>query len=95
MGLSSRPSARQGFHKIDDYLGVLTALVIVELESWLVLRAAEKMQQMLGVTGMIAMARLMGFLMVCIGVQFLIDGLSAILRDPTFWSGLADAVRQT
>jgi multiple antibiotic resistance protein len=95
MGLSSRASARQGFDKIVDFLGVLTAIVIVALVSWLVLRAAEKMQQMLGVTGMIAMARLMGFLMVCIGVQFLIDGLSAILRDPTFWSGLADAVRQT
>jgi hypothetical protein len=31
--------------------------------------------------------------MVCIGVQFIINGLSAILGDPVFWSGLADALR--
>ena len=92
MSLSSQASAREGFDKVIDFLGVLTGITIVALVSWLVLRAAEKLQHVLGTTGMIAMARLMGFLMICIGVQFLIDGMSAILRDPTFWSGLADAV---
>jgi multiple antibiotic resistance protein len=94
MSLSSRASARPGFDKIVDFLGVLTGIVVVALVSWLVLRAAERLQRVMGPTGMVAMARLMGFLMVCIGVQFLIDGLSAILRDPTFWAGLADAVRE-
>ena len=94
MSLSSQASARQGADKIVDFLGVLTGIVVVALVSWLVLRAGERLQRVLGATGMVAMARLMGFLMVCIGVQFLIDGLSAILRDPTFWVGLADAVHQ-
>jgi hypothetical protein len=30
--------------------------------------------------------------MVCIGVQFVIDGFTAILQDPGFWSGLSRAV---
>jgi len=30
--------------------------------------------------------------MVCIGVQFIIHGLTAILRDPVFWSGVSQAV---
>jgi multiple antibiotic resistance protein len=94
MSLSSRASARAGFDRVVDFLGVLTGIVVVALVSWLVLRAAERLQRAMGPTGMVAMARLMGFLMVCIGVQFLIDGLSAILRDPTFWSGLADAMRE-
>jgi multiple antibiotic resistance protein len=93
MSLSSRASARVGFDKIVDFLGVLTGIVVVALVSWLVLRAAERLQRVMGPTGMVAMARLMGFLMVCIGVQFVIDGLSAILRDPALWSGLADATR--
>jgi hypothetical protein len=42
---------------------------------------------------MIALGRLMGFLMVCIGVQFIIDGLAAILGDPGFWAGLSQAIR--
>jgi len=35
----------------------------------------------------------MGFLMICIGVQFIINGLSVVLADPAIWSGLAEAVR--
>jgi multiple antibiotic resistance protein len=49
---------------------------------------------LLGATGMVAMTRLMGFLMICIGVQFIINGLVAITADPTVWAGLAEAVRQ-
>jgi multiple antibiotic resistance protein len=48
----------------------------------------------MGATGMVAMTRLMGFLMICIGVQFIINGLTAISADPTIWAGLAEAVRQ-
>ena len=94
MSLSSRASGRAGVDRVVDFLGVLTGIVIVAWTSWIVLRASERLQKVMGPTGMTAMGRLMGFLMVCIGVQFLIDGLSAILSDPTFWSGLAQALRQ-
>jgi hypothetical protein len=43
---------------------------------------------------MIALTRLTGFLMVCIGAQFIINGLTMILADPSLWSGLAEAVRR-
>jgi multiple antibiotic resistance protein len=56
------------------------------------LAAADRLHRVLGPTGMIALTRITGFLMVCIGVQFVIDGLTAILRDPGFWSGLSRAV---
>jgi hypothetical protein len=42
---------------------------------------------------MVALTRLTGFLMITIGVQFLINGLTMILDDPAFWSGLAEAIR--
>jgi multiple antibiotic resistance protein len=58
-----------------------------------VLRAAERFNRWLGETGTVALTRIMGFLMVCIGVQFIINGLSAILGDPVFWSGLAESLR--
>jgi hypothetical protein len=64
----------------------------VALLSFATLRASERLHRVLGPTGMIALTRLMGFLMVCIGVQFIIDGMTAILRDPEFWSGLSRAV---
>ena len=92
MSLSSQASARLGFERVLDFTAVLLAIVIVALLCFATLRAAERLQRVVGPTGMIALTRLTGFLMVCIGVQFIIDGLTAILRDPEFWSGLSQAV---
>jgi len=92
MSLSSQASARAGLDRVVDFAAVLTAILVVALLSFVVLRAADRLNRVLGPSGMIALTRLMGFLMVCIGVQFIIDGLTAILRDPEFWSGLSQAI---
>ena len=68
--------------------------MIVAVSSWLALRAAERFNRLLGVTRMIALTRLMGLLMICIGVQFIINGLMVIVADPTVWAGLAEALRR-
>jgi multiple antibiotic resistance protein len=94
MSLSSQASARQGWDRVVDFLGVATGILLVALVSWFTLRGAERFNRLLGATGMVAMTRLMGFLMICIGVQFIINGLVAITADPTVWAGLAEAVRQ-
>ena len=94
MSLSSQASARPGLQRILDFLGVSTAILLTALFSWFVLRGAERFNRILGVTGMVALTRLTGFLMVCIGAQFMINGLTMILSDPSLWSGLATAVRQ-
>jgi multiple antibiotic resistance protein len=92
MSLSSQASSRAGFDRLLYFIAVMTAIVIVSLLCYATLRAAERLHRVLGPTGIIALTRLTGFLMVCIGVQFIIDGLTAILRDPEFWSGLSRAV---
>jgi multiple antibiotic resistance protein len=46
-----------------------------------VLRAAMRLNTLLGATGMNAIARLMGFLLVCIGVQFVINGIVETVRS--------------
>jgi multiple antibiotic resistance protein len=94
MSLSSQASAKAGWDRIADFLGVATAILVVALVSWSVLRGAERFQRVLGATGMVALTRIMGFLMICIGVQFIINGLMVIVADPAIWSGLAEAVRQ-
>ncbi len=58
---------------------IITALLFA-LVFWLCLRGATKIVGFLGETGVDAMARLMGFLLVCIGVQFIINGISDLLR---------------
>jgi multiple antibiotic resistance protein len=93
MSLSSQASSRQGWDRIADFLGVATGILAVVVISWSVLRAAEKFNRVLGATGMVALTRLTGFLMICIGVQFIINGLAVVLGDPAMWNGLAEALR--
>ena len=93
MSLSSQASARAGWDRVAQFAGVATAILAIALISWFVLRAAEKFNRLLGATGMVALTRLMGFLMICIGVQFIIDGLSVVMADPAIWSGMAGALR--
>jgi len=93
MGLSSQASARPGLDRILDFLGVFTAILLTALISWFVLRGAERFNRIIGDTGMVALTRLTGFLMVCIGAQFIINGATMVLADPALWTGLVTAVR--
>ena len=48
--------------------------------SYIVLRAATRLDKVLGATGMNAMARIMGFLLICIGIQFVINGVLGVVH---------------
>ena len=58
------------------YLGVTAGLLIVVLIAFLVLRAASSLARFLGPAGIDAMTRIFGFLLIAIGMQFLLTGIS-------------------
>lgn len=58
------------------YLAIVLGMVITLVFSWLVLRAASVMVRYLGRGGIDSMTRIFGFLLVCIGVQFGLTGIS-------------------
>lgn len=64
-----------------DHLGVALGIVLVAFVSWLVLRSAPRIVALLGQTGMNALVRIMGFLLVCVGVQFIGLGVIQILSN--------------
>jgi len=57
---------------------VAMGIAITACISYVVLRAATRLQRMLGTTGIDAVSRIMGFLLICIGVQFVINGVLEI-----------------
>ena len=59
---------------------VAIGIAAIALISFLVLKAATKLHRVLGETGMNAFARIMGFLLICISVQFAINGVIEIVR---------------
>jgi multiple antibiotic resistance protein len=74
-----------------DYLAVGVGIVLVALFAWLVLRSATRVAQFLGVTGMNVVTRLMGFILVCIGVQFVSRGLIEGITLPSVAQALKAA----
>jgi multiple antibiotic resistance protein len=46
----------------------------------------------IGVNGMSALTRIMGFLLLCVGVQFVVNGVIGIATDPVFLRSIRDAV---
>lgn len=59
---------------------VLVFLVISVLV-WLCLRSSDFIMRRFGRSGIEAISRLMGFLLVCMGVQFAINGIIEVIRD--------------
>ena len=45
------------------------------------LKAATRLDKILGATGMNAMARIMGFLLICMGMQFVINGVMGVVES--------------
>jgi multiple antibiotic resistance protein len=58
------------------YVGVVLGITVTLFIAWLILRTAASMARILGPSGIDAMTRIFGFLLVSIGVQFLLTGIS-------------------
>jgi multiple antibiotic resistance protein len=73
-----------GAHSIWDHLAIAAGIALVIGISWATLRAARAVKQLLGEQGIDALTRIMGFLLVCIGVQFIGIGVIEVTSDPKF-----------
>lgn len=73
IGVSS--TAQQSEHVILNHVLVAIGIAITAFISYVVLKAATRLDRILGAMGMNAVARIMGFLLICIGVQFVINGI--------------------
>jgi multiple antibiotic resistance protein len=76
-----------------DYVAIVLGIVIVAVISYFTLRLSGQMVRLVGANGMNALTKFMGFLLLCIGVQFIVNGVIGIATDPALLqsirSGLA------
>ncbi len=61
------------------YGGALLSIFLTCIVMWLTLRSAQFASRLIGREGMDALGRLMGFLLVCIGVQFIGSGVRTFM----------------
>jgi multiple antibiotic resistance protein len=65
-----------------DYAAIILGIVIVAVISYVTLRLADQVVTLIGVNGMNALSKVMGFLILCIGIQFVVNGVLGIATDP-------------
>lgn len=77
IGMSAEVAAREiGGDRILGYISVGFGIILTALICWLVLRASGTVMRFFGASGIDALTRIMGFFLICIGVEFVAGGVS-------------------
>jgi len=71
-----------------DYVAIIAGILVVALLTWVTLRLSGRIVMLIGVVGVNAMTKIMGFLIMCIGVQFVVNGILGIATDPELLRGI-------
>jgi multiple antibiotic resistance protein len=75
-----------------DYIAIIAGIVSVAVLTYLTLRLSGRIVGLIGPVGVNAMTKIMGFLIMCIGVQFVVNGVLNIATDPELLRGIKDAL---
>lgn len=62
------------------YLVIFLVIVLVSFVCYIFLRLAHIISQKMGATTMMSFNRIMGFVLLCIGVQYIVNGVTPILK---------------
>lgn len=74
-----------------DHVPIGIGIVVVAFIAWLVLRSSVPIVDALGRTGVNALTRLMGLILVCIGVQFVANGAIELFTNAQFAETINEA----
>jgi multiple antibiotic resistance protein len=74
-----------------DYVAIILGIAVVAVITYGTLRLSERVVQLIGVNGMNAVSKVMGFLILCIGIQFVVNGVLGIITDPAVVRTIRDA----
>jgi multiple antibiotic resistance protein len=70
----------QEHHSIPDMIACSLAILAVSLIIFLVLRSAHYLSKILGTSGIVAISRIVGFLTIAIGIQYIISSILNIIN---------------
>ncbi len=66
------------YHSWQDLLGLTVAIVLFSFCCWLLFRAAPLLVRLLGQAGINVITRIMGLLLMALGIEFIVTGIKAI-----------------
>jgi len=65
-----------------DYAAIIAGIVAVAVITYIVLRLSGRIVNLIGPVGVNAMTKIMGFLLMSMGVQFIVNGILGIATEP-------------
>jgi len=71
-----------------EYAVIILGIVVAAFACYLVLRVTLRMDGRLGPNGLSALTQMMGFIIMCMGVQFVVTGVVMLLSEPDFVSAM-------
>ncbi len=81
IGFSTEIAEAQGFAAmIGPFVMTSLAILVTSLIAWATLRSSEFCSEHIGPSGMAVLAKLMGFFLICIGVQFVGSGIRTFIE---------------
>ena len=69
----------QEHHSVNDLVASSLAILAVSMVIFIILKSAHYLSKMLGTSGIVAISRIVGFLTIAIGVQYIISSVLSIL----------------
>lgn len=75
-----------------DYVAIILGIVIVAIIAYATLRLSERVVGVIGANGMNALSKVMGFIILCIGVQFIVNGVVGVATDPVVLHAIRKAL---
>jgi multiple antibiotic resistance protein len=74
-----------------DYVAVILGIIVVAVITYATLRLSDRIVMVIGVNGMQALTKVMGFLILCVGIQFVVNGVLGVATDPALIRAIRDA----
>lgn len=75
-----------------DYVAIILGIVAVAVLTYVVLQLSGKLVRFIGPVGVNAMTKIMGFLIMTMGVQFVVNGVLGIATDPELLHAIRSAL---
>ena len=75
-----------------DYGAIILGILFVAGVTYIALRLSGSIVKVIGVNGMSALTRIMGFLLLCVGVQFVVNGVLGVATDPAVLRSIRDTL---
>jgi multiple antibiotic resistance protein len=74
-----------------DYVAIIVGILVVAVITYSTLSLSDRVVRVIGANGMNAISKVMGFLILCIGIQFVVNGVLGVVMDPAVIHAIRDA----